>query len=146
MGPWTHGQYEVTASGDLDFGTHSHIDYLDLKLSWFDHYLKGMNTEAALLKPVMIFTMGTGEGRHGPDVEILQPQAESRTFHGGYWRGEDDWPLPGTEFTSFYLVKGGLLRPHEAPEELTRSIPVPRSIPGTRFPRSVGASLRPSRS
>ena len=66
MGPWTHGQYEVTASGDLDYGTDSHIDYLDLKLSWFDHYLKGMNTEAAELQPVMFFTMGTGHGRRGP--------------------------------------------------------------------------------
>ena len=40
MGPWTHGEYEVTYAGDSDFGIESHINYNDLKLSWFDHYLK----------------------------------------------------------------------------------------------------------
>ncbi len=118
MGPWTHGQYEVTASGDLDYGTDSHIDYLDLKLSWFDHYLKGMNTEAAELQPVMFFTMGTGHGRRGPEVKTLRSQSETKTHHGGYWRGEQDWPLPGTKYTDFYLIESGQLRPDEAPGRL----------------------------
>ena len=100
MGPWTHGAYEVTYSGDVDFGAEAHIDYDDLKLRWFDHYLKDMHTAAADWSPVRIFTMGTGDGTPGGD---------GRLNHGGYWRSEPDWPLPGTGFTPFYLGGGGSL-------------------------------------
>ena len=62
MGPWTHGQYEVTFAGDIDFGLESHVNYLDTKLAWFDHYLKGMKTEVVDWEPVRFFTMGTGGG------------------------------------------------------------------------------------
>ena len=102
MGPWTHGGYEVTYAGDVDFGTESHVDYLDLKLGWFDHYLKDMNTEVADWSPVRFFTMGTGDGK---------PNDEGRLDHGGYWRSEPDWPLPGTSFTSYYLNGDGSLSP-----------------------------------
>ena len=64
MGPWTHGQYEVAYSGDIDFGLTAHIDYNDLKLAWFDHYLKGMRTEVADWSPVRYFTMGGGRRPH----------------------------------------------------------------------------------
>ena len=94
MGPWTHGQYEVTFSGDVDFGTDAHIDFKDLKLRWFDHYLKGMTTAAAEWAPVKIFTMGTGSQRRN---------YQGLLDHGGYWRSESDWPLPGTEFVPYYL-------------------------------------------
>ena len=94
MGPWTHGGWNVTYSGDLDFGTESHVDYNDLRLGWFDHYLKGMRSDVADWTPVRIFTMGTEDQR---------PDYEGRINYGGYWRSEPDWPLPGTKFTSFYL-------------------------------------------
>ena len=41
MGPWIHGMYEQTFSGDVDFGLDSHINTNDLRLAWFDHYMKG---------------------------------------------------------------------------------------------------------
>ena len=94
MGPWTHGGWTVTYSGDLDFGTESHVDYNDLRLGWFDHYLKGMRSEAADWAPVRIFTMGTDDQR---------PDYEGRVSYGGYWRSEPDWPVPGTRLTPFYL-------------------------------------------
>ena len=100
MGPWTHGQYEVTFSGDVDFGPRAHIDYNDLKLAWFDHYMKGMHTEVADWSPVRIFTMGTGDGK---------PNDDRRVNRGGYWRDEPDWPPPETSFTPYYLVGGGSL-------------------------------------
>ncbi len=112
MGPWTHGRYEVTFAGDLDFGTEAHINYLDLKLAWFDHYLKGLHTEAADWPPVRIFTMGAGDGGR----VILGAPGERSDYPGkvncgGFWRGERDWPLPGTDFTPYYLHAGGLLSP-----------------------------------
>ena len=94
MGPWTHAAYEVTFSGDIDFGADAHINYHDLKLAWFDHYLKGMRTEVADWTPVRIFTMGAGDGRLN---------YEARLNHGGYWRSEEDWPLPATVLTPYYL-------------------------------------------
>ena len=102
MGPWTHGQYEVTFSGDVDFGTESHIDQNDLRLSWFDHYLKGLYTEVADWSPVRIFTMGAGD---------VGQNDEGRLNQGGYWRSEPDWPLPGTSFTAFYLHGDASLSP-----------------------------------
>ena len=42
MGPWTHGGWSVSNAGDVDFGNHSFINYNDLRLAWFDHFLKGL--------------------------------------------------------------------------------------------------------
>jgi putative CocE/NonD family hydrolase len=98
MGPWTHGGYEVPYSGDLDFGLEAHIDYKDLKLAWFDRYLKGLNSEVVDWSPVRIFTMGGGEGTE---------DGNHRLKHGGYWRNEQDWPLSATKSTPYYLIDGG---------------------------------------
>jgi len=105
MGPWTHGQYEVTYSGDLDFGTESHINYNDMRLAWFDHYMKGLHTGVADWSPVRVFTMGTGsQGRNRHDND-------GRLDHGGYWRDAPDWPLPGTGHAPYYLHGDGSLSP-----------------------------------
>ena len=110
MGPWTHGAYEVNFSGDLDFGTEAAINYNDLKLAWFDHHLKGLPTEAADWSPVRIFVMGAGDGgrvvQGSPGGATDYP---GRIGHGGHWRSEPDWPLPGTRFTAYYLRAGGNL-------------------------------------
>ena len=108
MGPWTHGAFEVTHSGDVDFGTEAHVNMNDLRLAWFDHYMKGLQTEFAEWSPVRIFTMGTGSQR------MSKHDYERRLDHGGYWRSEPDWPLPGTMETPFYLRAGGLSQ--DAPE------------------------------
>ena len=112
MGPWTHGGYEVPYAGDIHFGTEAHINYLDLKLAWFDHNLKDLYTEVADWEPVRFFTMGTGDGR--PTI-LGAPGTKSDypgpTNHGGYWRSSSDWPLPGTSFTPYYLNGNGFLSP-----------------------------------
>ena len=101
----------MTFSGDVDFGPGAHIDYNDLKLAWFDHYMKGMHTEVADWSPVRIFTMGTGDGK---------PNDDRRVNRGGYWRDEPDWPLPETRFTPYYLVGDGSLST-QMPADGTRS-------------------------
>jgi putative CocE/NonD family hydrolase len=100
MGPWTHGGWGETYAGDSDFGTHSLLNYNDLRLSWFDHFLKGMRTPVADWAPVKLFIMGSGDGR---------PTYDGRLRHGGYWRDEQDFPLPDTAFTPFYLHPDGTL-------------------------------------
>ena len=100
MGPWTHGGWSVSNAGDVDFGTHSFINYNDLRLAWFDHFLKGMHTEVSDWSPVKIFVMGTGEGI---------PNYQGHLHHSGYWRDEQDFPLPDTQFTPYYLHADGEL-------------------------------------
>ena len=125
MGPWTHAAYEVTYSGDLEFGVEAAINYNDLKLTWFDHYLKGLHTEAADQSPVRIFVMGTGDGRRvvqgSPGGATDYP---GRIGHGGCWRDEEDWPLPGTQFTPYYLRAGG---------DLSTEPPADAEEPGTSY-------------
>ena len=98
MGPWTHGGWEVTYSGDVDFGTESHIHYNGMRLAWFDHYLKGAHTEVADWPSVRIFTMGDGD---------IHRDSNGRMFHGGFWRDERDWPPVDVTPTSFFLHSGG---------------------------------------
>ena len=121
MGPWTHGQYEVTHSGELDFGPDAQIHYNDLRLSFFDHHLKGLRSEAVDWSPVRIFTMGTGDGARA----ILGAPGSNEEYaglisHGGYWREEQDWPVPGTTFTPYYLHSDGGLSTEPPEEEKVR--------------------------
>jgi putative CocE/NonD family hydrolase len=102
MGPWTHGGWGVSYAGDIDFGNHSFINYNDLRLAWFDHFLKGLYTEVADWSPVKIFVMGTGDGT---------ANYKGRLHHGGYWRDEQAFPLPDTQFISYYLHADGSLSP-----------------------------------
>lgn len=59
-------------------------------LRWFDHWLKGVDTGFMQERPVKLFVMGTNK-----------------------WKEADDWPLPETKWTPFYLHEGELLSEHE---------------------------------
>ena len=118
MGPWTHGRYETPHSGDLYFGIDAQIDYMDLKLAWFDQHLKDLHTGTSGWQPVRIFTMGQGSDDSAvPWSPGDGPEYPGRVYHGGYWRSEPDWPLPDTAFTPFYLHAGGSLSPETPAEE-----------------------------
>jgi uncharacterized protein len=60
-------------------------------LRWFDHWTKDNDTGLLDEPPVQLF------------------MDESR----GTWRAADQWPLPETRWTPFYLHAGGLLSEHE---------------------------------
>ena len=100
MGPWTHAQYEVTHSGDIDFGLDAQIDYNDLKLAWFDHYLKGLRTEVSDWNAVTYFKMGGGDG---------DTNDERRLNHGGCWTSADNWPPLTTRLIPHYIHGDGTL-------------------------------------
>ena len=59
-------------------------------LRWFDHWLKGIENGIMEVPPVRLFVMGTDE-----------------------WKTAQDWPLPETNWTPFYLHSNGLLSEHE---------------------------------
>lgn len=116
MGPWTHGNRSLSYHGDVDFGPRATLDrnlapdYLSYRLSWFDHWLKGIDNGVDREPPVHIFVMGGGTGKKNPD---------GRLDHGGCWRHENAWPLPGTRFTPYFLHPDHSMSP-ETPEKDSR--------------------------
>jgi putative CocE/NonD family hydrolase len=106
MGPWTHGwntyplpSWNKSYSGELEFGEVAFRDYQRTRLDFFDHYLKGKDKWADQAT-VEYFQMGEGDGSRTRD---------GRLFHGGSWDTAESWPLPETEFTSFYAHEDGRL-------------------------------------
>ncbi|MDB5764330.1 MAG: antibiotic hydrolase, partial [Herminiimonas sp.] len=106
LGPWTHGNRSLSYAGDVDFGPEATLDgnladdFLSLRLKWFDRWLKGNDSQENSDPNVRLFVMGGGSGRKN---------AAGRMDHGGRWRVESDWPVPGTCWTPHYFHPNGLL-------------------------------------
>ena len=83
IGPWTH-----TGRGSkllrFDYGPTAAIDWDGYICRWFDYHLKGIANGVLDDPPVHVFVMGHN-----------------------CWRAEQDWPLPGTQWTKYYLHSGG---------------------------------------
>ena len=82
VGPWGHGPSQKF--GDVDFGPEAIRVLFERNLRWFDHYLKGQDNGIDREPPVEIFYMGINR-----------------------WVHHEDWPVPGTKFTPFYLGSNG---------------------------------------
>jgi hypothetical protein len=68
-------------------------------LRWFDYWLKGIDTGIMEEPAVQLFIQNTGE-----------------------WKTAQEWPLPETKWTEFYLHEEGLLFEHELlPHETSTS-------------------------
>ena len=84
IGPWAHVRpYTAPTSGetgDIDFGPEASIELHQFLLSWFDYWLKDIETGVMNDPPVRLFVMG-----------------ENR------WRDEQEWPLARTHYTRYYL-------------------------------------------
>lgn len=112
MGPWLHGNRNSTFAGDISFGDAAPLggnvteSWLSFRRDWFDRWLKSRENHVAEAPVVRAFVMGGGSGLR--DVE-------GRLDHGGSWIEATDWPLPGTEFRSYYIHQNGSLSP-EKPE------------------------------
>ncbi len=106
VGPWGHGPSRKT--GDVDFGPTAHRSLPARNLQWFDHYLKGMDTGIDREPPVEIFYMGVNR-----------------------WAHHDDWPVPGTGYTPFYLSSGGQANTSRGNGGLQRGKPV--AAPSDQF-------------
>ncbi|MGE0485612.1 MAG: CocE/NonD family hydrolase [Gammaproteobacteria bacterium] len=94
IGPWSHGMFGNVV-GAVDFGFRANGLFLDLKedltklqLRWFGHWLNDEATGIADEAPVRYFVQGINR-----------------------WREADDWPLPGTRETAWYLHADGGLAP-----------------------------------
>ena len=113
MGPWLHGDRNLTHAGDVEFGPRAPIDgniaenWRSFRRRWYDRWLKGVDNGVDREPAVRLFLMGGGSGRR---------TAEGRLDHGGHWIRAEDWPLPETCFTPYHLHADGRLDP-AAPEQ-----------------------------
>jgi uncharacterized protein len=82
IGPWVHDAEMNGKAGSLDFGSTALFDRDQTILGWYDRVFK--KTDDTPAKRVRIFVMGINR-----------------------WREEDDWPLPRTAFTRYYLNSSG---------------------------------------
>ena len=82
IGAWGHGPSQKF--GDVDFGPINNRNQFETELRWFDHQVKGIRNGLENQPPVEIFYMGVNQ-----------------------WQHEQDWPIPGTKYTPFYLSSGG---------------------------------------
>lgn len=106
LGPWTHGDRSLTFAGDVDFGPEATLDgqlatdFWELRVRWFDHWLRGVDNGVDREPAVRYFLMGGGSGRRN---------AEGRMDHGGHWKTATDWPIPEAVDTAYYLREDGTL-------------------------------------
>ena len=106
MGPWTHGgtaSWGKPYSGEAAFGDPARTDFRATKLAFFDRYLKGAGTWDR--EPVTYFRMGVGEPAEATGT------GNGRLRHGGTWVEATDWPLPDTDFRTYYAQPDGRLAP-----------------------------------
>ncbi len=106
IGPWTHGDRSVSWSGDVDFGDaaildqHIASDYWQLRLEWFDRYLREAPRDTGETPPVRYFRMGGGNGAKN---------CHGRLNHGGDWCSTGSWPPAMAKLANVYLKPGGIL-------------------------------------
>lgn len=103
IGVWLHGWEVLSQSwaGEVDFGQEAALENPnDLRLKWFDHFLKRLHTDVVEGPPIKLFVMGGGTGRR---------DAQGRMEHGGFWRFEREWPLVRTVWTRYFMHKDGTL-------------------------------------
>ncbi|WP_369789783.1 CocE/NonD family hydrolase [Rouxiella sp. WC2420] len=105
MGPWLHGDRNITFSGNAEFGRAAAFDnnvaadWMTCRLDWFDRWLKNPASKEAPHE-VEVFVMGGGGGDKN-DAGRLQ--------HGGKWLNSDQWPLKGSQPTTLFLHRDGAL-------------------------------------
>lgn len=84
IGPWMHSWNTTRTLSGIDFGPQAMIDWDGYVARWFDRYLKGVQNGVEDDPPVQVFVMGRNA-----------------------WRAEQDWPLPQTQWTKYYLHSKG---------------------------------------
>ena len=84
IGPWPHHVNGSRTMGEIDFGESALIDLQQIKLDWFDYWLKGIDNGIMAEPPVDIFVMGKNQ-----------------------WKKADAWPLRNSSHTKLYLRSAG---------------------------------------
>jgi putative CocE/NonD family hydrolase len=108
IGPWTHSAVGVPEAGDLTFAPDGGVRYeADVRLPWFDQWLKGMDQGLDAAPPVRYFLMG-----RNPSL----PESGSKIPFGQGWRDAHSWPPAGTSLRPFFFHADGALCASEPSE------------------------------
>lgn len=80
IGPWNHNSQGQRQLGDVDFGANAEVDMIDLRVQWFDHWIKGIDNGVQDWPAVRYFEMGRNEWR---DTETWPPPSEPQEWYIG---------------------------------------------------------------
>jgi uncharacterized protein len=83
IGPWPHRVNSSRQLGPVDFGDTAILNLDEIKLAWFDYWLKGIQNGIVDEPKVDIFVMGRNQ-----------------------WKKSKEWPLPGTVYKKYFLHGG----------------------------------------
>ena len=82
IGPWSHST-GINPVGELNFGFGSQLAFIDLRmdfqnlqLRWFDHWLKGIDSGMLAEPPVKIFVMGRNQWRDEQEFPLARAVPE----------------------------------------------------------------------
>jgi putative CocE/NonD family hydrolase len=101
IGPWPHWVNQHRRLSGLDFGPNAITDLDNYTIRFFDYWLRSAK----------------GNGLHGDaSVHIYVIGANE-------WWEADEWPLPGTQQTEFYLHSGGRANTHRGNGTLSQEYP-----------------------
>jgi putative CocE/NonD family hydrolase len=129
ISPTTHCDSEEatqnTVVGERPVGD-ARLDYFNVYLRWFDHWLKGADNGVTGMPKLQIYVMGRNR-----------------------WRSENEWPLARTVFTKYYLHGAGKANSRFGDGSLTPIAPQDEDSdqytydPRTPVP-TVGGTRRPT--
>lgn len=117
MGPWLHGDRNISHAGDVEFGPAACFDgnidasWLEFRARWFERWLYGKPNGIDLEPRVLVFLMGGGSG---------QCNEQGRLAHGGKWITSNTWPLAAARCQDFHLRPSFALSP-DGPGEASGS-------------------------
>lgn len=110
IGPWQHIINQNRKLGTYDYGADAVINWDGYICRWFDHYLKGLDNGVTNDPPVHVFVMGRNR-----------------------WYAEQDWPLPQTRWTKYFLHSGGKANSASGDGTLSTSSPGANEAASDRY-------------
>jgi uncharacterized protein len=112
IGPWDHigwgRPHSIEAPILKQIGSVGNSPVNELMLAWWDHFLKGIDNGVS----------------NGPTVNYFEMGAN-------VWKTARAWPLPGTQWTNYYLSSGGHASSARGDGQLVTSPPATGQQPDT---------------
>jgi len=103
IGPWNHGGSgrPISKLRGIDYGSQAVLNMREIRLKWFDYWLKGIHNEVATWKKTQVFMLGKNE-----------------------WQYMDDhWPPANNISREFYLDSDGTANSSKGSGRLLLKIP-----------------------
>lgn len=122
-GPWSHKYPHISTVGPS-------IDYLNLALSWWDRWLKGVENG-----------VDKGPAYSAYVMDHIEPDA-SLNFRPGHWIGETSWPSPDIQTEQLWFGDGTMGKAAPFQTRITTDMACGRNC-GEYFPFGFGPGELP---